>query len=294
MADHIRKPHHSALRRPEVRFLATPDMEVRTSVEQGSTDIVLTGTPIVYGVDYQVMGMTGPFSERMEPGVAAGVLQRGDNVIFAFNHDRDAVPLASVKSGTLQLSDSSASLRCEAHLDADNPQARAVASAIRRGDVDQMSVGFTVQSDSWTDGASQRSRSIAQLGSMLDVSAVTFPASPSTSIEVAQRMLTLHPDETFADFDRLIYELRNGQQMSTGSQSALIEAVQGLHAALTSAGMDPQMLSDATDADTIDDSQDDADDGEDRTETQPVDDAEVRALSLAVERELAELDLLAL
>jgi phage head maturation protease len=55
--------------------------------------------------------------------------------------------------------------------------------AMERGDVSQMSVGMLVESDSWSADAG--TRSISRFRELLDVSAVTYPASPSKSTSLA-------------------------------------------------------------------------------------------------------------
>ncbi len=58
-----------------------------------------------------------------------------------------------------------------------------LAIAIERGDISQMSVGFVVEIDAWD--ADHTTRQVSRLRSFEDVSAVSYPASPSTSITVA-------------------------------------------------------------------------------------------------------------
>ena len=85
---------------------------------------------------------------------------------------------------TLSLAEDSRGLWQRAVLDTSNQTASDLVAAIRRGDVSQMSVGFIVAEDRWSgDGTI---RTIGRFASLIDVSAVGLPASPTTSISVAR------------------------------------------------------------------------------------------------------------
>lgn len=121
----------------------------------------------------------GFFDERIAPGAFDNVL---DNDVRAlFNHDSNHV-LGRTKSGTLRLSVDEVGLFSEIDLP---ESATMLREAIERGDVDQMSFGFTVKRDSWevTDEESGRElRTIEEIGRLFDVSPVTFPANPNTDV----------------------------------------------------------------------------------------------------------------
>lgn len=121
----------------------------------------------------------GFFDERIAPGAFDDVL---DNDVRAlFNHDSNHV-LGRTKSGTLRLSVDERGLFTEIDLP---ESATVLREAIERGDVDQMSFGFTVRKDSWevTDEESGRElRTIEKVGRLFDVSPVTYPANPNTDV----------------------------------------------------------------------------------------------------------------
>jgi HK97 family phage prohead protease len=150
---------------------------VRTSMTSDGVEI--TGTPMVYSVAYTVHDALGSFQETMLPGVVAEILGTCDTR-FLVNHSREMIPLARTASRTLRLSDGPDALRFSATLDKRQSLANDLAVAIERGDISQMSVGFVVGKDSWSDDYS--TRTIRSISELLDVSAVTYPASPTTSI----------------------------------------------------------------------------------------------------------------
>lgn len=204
-----RKPRHRAVPlMPEVRHWAATGLEVRSASK--TDEIVITGSPIVYDTPYTVCDMFGEFEERMAPGVAGDVLERGADVRFLFNHD--GLPLARSTSGTLKLTDGASALQFEARLDARQQLANDLAIAIERGDVSQMSCGFIVARDEWDDA--QENRTIHQFADLLDVSAVTYPASPTTSIAVATRMALAVPVESRARLRRIVTDVAAGKPLT--------------------------------------------------------------------------------
>lgn len=135
----------------------------------------LKGHPSTFGDPYDL----GHFDERVAPGAFDDVL--GDDVRALFNHDPNLV-LGRTKSGTLRLSVDKRGLFSEIDLP---ESATALREAIKRGDVDQMSFGFTVQSDTWevtNEETGRELRTINKIGRLFDVSPVTFPANPNTDV----------------------------------------------------------------------------------------------------------------
>jgi HK97 family phage prohead protease len=161
----------------ERRFFVAQDLEVRGN--SGKTpDMIVRGTAIRYCTDYEVHDQYGSFTERMAPGAARNVIDH--DCRFLLNHE--GLPMARTTSGTLSLRDSDEGLLFEARLDARMQISNDVAVAVARGDISQCSAGFIVAKDDWNEA--QEDRTIFELRSLLDVSAVTFPASPTTSISL--------------------------------------------------------------------------------------------------------------
>jgi HK97 family phage prohead protease len=64
-----------------------------------------------------------------------------------------------------------------------NSEARALYSAIERGDITGMSFCFSIDDEEWEDLQSDHpTRHIRKIGTVVEVSAVTFPAYESTEI----------------------------------------------------------------------------------------------------------------
>ena len=109
------------------------------------------------------------------------------------NHDFNGIALArsrrnnkSDKPNTMQLSVDDAGVHITADLDTENnEQARAVYSAISRGDMDGMSFCFYVEEDGqrWTKENGVERREILKVSKVIEVSVVNFPAYSGTNID---------------------------------------------------------------------------------------------------------------
>lgn len=141
----------------------------------------ITGNPIVCGVRTRMYD----YIEVIEPGA----LTEADisDVLLTVNHNLNDIPLARSRGGqpgeTMQLTVDNYNCRITAQLDVENnPQARALHSAVSRGDITGMSFMFHVKEDSWERENDVLVRHIQKIDKIIDVSAVTIPAYPSTSI----------------------------------------------------------------------------------------------------------------
>lgn len=141
----------------------------------------IIGNPVVCGVRTQMYD----YVEIIEPGA----LTEADisDVLLTVNHNLNDIPLARSRGGqpgeTMQLSVDNYNCRITAQLDVENnPQARALHSAVARGDITGMSFMFHVQDDLWETENDVLVRHIQKIDKIIDVSAVTIPAYPSTSI----------------------------------------------------------------------------------------------------------------
>lgn len=241
-----RKDRHRAVPlMPEVRHFRAEGLEVRENSK--TNELLVSGEPIVYATDYTVTDALGQFTERMAPGVAQDVLPKAD-VRFLFNHD--GLPLARTTSGTMSLQDSDSGLRFTASLDARQQLSNDLAIAIERGDVSQMSCGFIVAQDEWSDD--WEDRTIQRFAELLDVSAVTYPASPSTSIGIAQRMMLQAPVESRARIRKAYVDIRAGKVLSSANQDKLVSALSALHDLAGSGGVDLSQIDPDNDGDAPD------------------------------------------
>jgi len=158
----------------EKRTIAYSNLEVRAEGD-GNT---LIGYAAIFDSPSEPM----PFTEYVKRGAFSKTLNDGADVRLLIDHE--GVPLARSKSGTLALEEDERGLRVEAELDPTNPDAARIISAMKRGDLNQMSFAFRTIKDNWSDDRSVRELREVQL---FDVSVVTFPAYEETVAELRNR-----------------------------------------------------------------------------------------------------------
>lgn len=147
--------------------------------EQGN---IITGRPIVYNSRTDM----GWFDEIIE----AGALDQADltDVRFLVNHDISRIPLARSRrnngNSTMQLTVDNLGMSIWVLLDTENnSEARSLYSAVQRGDISGMSFMFRIDDEEWSEMESDHpTRHIRKISTVVEVSAVTFPAYDATEI----------------------------------------------------------------------------------------------------------------
>lgn len=161
------------------------NFEVRA--EQTDSGSIITGRPIVYNSRADL----GWFDEVIEPGA----LNNTDltDVRFLVNHDTSKIPLARAcrnnGNSTMQLTVDNEGMSIRVTLDIENnSEARALYSAVQRGDISGMSFMFGIRDEEWDDVESDHPfHRIKAISRVVEVSAVTFPAYESTEINARSR-----------------------------------------------------------------------------------------------------------
>ena len=161
------------------------NFEIRA--EESERGKVITGRPIVYNSRTDL----GLFDEIIEPGA----LNRTDltDVRFLVNHDISRIPLARSRrnngNSTMQLTVDNAGMGIRVILDTENnSEARALYSAVERGDISGMSFMFGIRGEEWEELDSDHpTRKITDISTVVEVSAVTFPAYESTEINARSK-----------------------------------------------------------------------------------------------------------
>jgi uncharacterized protein len=125
-----------------------------------------------------------PFKESIAPGAFRKTLSETPDVRLLINHE--GLPLARTKNGTLTLEEDERGLRFDADL-ADTQEGRDIYELVKRGDVDQMSFAFRVIRQKWNDDRSRRVLTEVSLADG-DVSVVTYPAYPTTTVEAREHI----------------------------------------------------------------------------------------------------------
>lgn len=157
--------------------------------EENERGNVITGRPIVYNSRTDL----GLFDEVIE----SGALNAADltDVRFLVNHDVSKIPLARSRrnngNSTMQLSVDEFGLGITVQLDTENnAEARSLYSAVQRGDITGMSFLFGVPKggDDWENLDTEHpTRHIRSISTVVEVSAVTFPAYEATEINARSK-----------------------------------------------------------------------------------------------------------
>ena len=165
------------MKKIERRTYTVKDVQAR-SAEDGT--MRLAG----YAAVFNESSVPLPFKESIAPGAFRKTLTETPDVRLLINHE--GLPLARSKNGTLKLNEDDRGLYFEAEL-ADTTEARDIYKLVERGDVDQMSFGFRVIRQKWSDDRSRRVLTEVSLADG-DVSVVTYPAYPTTTVEAREKI----------------------------------------------------------------------------------------------------------
>ena len=191
----------------EQRIHAT-DFEIRETADGMS----FTGYAAVFNSDSEPL----PFIERIAPGAFKRSLQSRNEVKLLWNHDAGE-PLASVRGGTLKLTEDEIGLRVEATL-ANTTRGRDVAELIRSKTIDSMSFGFSVIKDSW-----QGEVRTLEAVRLFETSVVSWPAYTATSGTISVRSAAPGIDaDQLAD---ALMRLESGEELEESHATLITDVV---------------------------------------------------------------------
>lgn len=192
----------SKMKKTERRTFTVRDIETRA--EDGK--LRMAG----YAAVFNEPSLPLPFIEKIAPGAFRKTLSETPDVRLLINHE--GLPLARTKNGSMSLYEDERGLYFEAEL-ADTQEARDLHTLVARGDVDQMSFAFRVIRQKWNDDRTERMLTEVSLADG-DVSIVTYPAYPATSVEAREAL------------KRAIAEIKEGREVS-GDSLLVLESIFG-------------------------------------------------------------------
>ena len=163
------------------------NIELRALSEED--EAIIEGMPIVFN---QVTHI-GPAEGGWDEVIRSSALVNADmsDVVLTIEHNGSKIPLARTKKGrgTMTLEKTPEGVKMRAVLDVkNNAEARALYSAIERGDLDKMSFLFIIRDggDSWEYKGDQVHREIFDIAKLLDVSVVARPAYDGTEVQLSR------------------------------------------------------------------------------------------------------------
>jgi HK97 family phage prohead protease len=149
----------------------------------GTADFEWNGYAAVYDAPFQMWDrFDEPYMESVAQGACKRSLAIPDlDVPFKFGHSEFGIPFANTKSGTMRLSEDSHGLHVHVpSMDGRLEKVRELASAVERGDVQEMSLAFVCNRQEWSPDYEHRTVQEMDLHRG-DVSAVIHGANPATS-----------------------------------------------------------------------------------------------------------------
>ena len=147
----------------------------------------IIGTPIVFGQ----WTNRGWCMEQIAPGALNQTDLR--DVRFLVGHDFKSIPLARSRNNnensTMQMTVTDIGMEIRVDLDIqNNPRAKELYSAVKRGDISGMSFAFLVDKDRWDDlDTDMPKRTIESFSKIIEVSAVAFPQYEETDLQAASK-----------------------------------------------------------------------------------------------------------
>lgn len=188
------------------------NFEVRAE-ETENGEKIITGRPIVYGSRTDL----GYFDEIIEPG-ALNMTDLTD-VRFLVNHNTQMIPLARSRrnngNSTMKLTPDNEGLNLDfVKLDIENNStSRALYSAVEREDITGMSFMFSVDDEEWENLDSDHpTRHIRAISSVVEVSAVTWPAYDATEINARSKEALENAKLALENAKRSVEPLENGNE----------------------------------------------------------------------------------
>ena len=193
----------SKMKKTERRTFTVKNIETREA-EDGT--MRMAG----YAAVFNEPSLPLPFIEKIAPGAFSKTLRETPDVRLLINHE--GLPLARTKNGTMRLSEDQKGLYFEAEL-ANTQEARDLYTLVARGDVDQMSFAFRVIRQKYNEDRSERLLTEVSLADG-DVSIVTYPAYPATSVEAREAL------------KKVMREIKQGREI-TGDSLLVLKQIFG-------------------------------------------------------------------
>jgi HK97 family phage prohead protease len=194
---------------PEIRTNST-EFEIRSEGEDGMT---FTGYASVFNSSSEDLG---GFREFVAPGAFKRSLQARNEIKLLWNHDTSE-PLASLRNGSLELTEDRYGLKVKARLPK-TTRGKDVAELLRSKVIDSMSFGFNVIKDSWSENGSVRTLESVRLS---EVSIVTYPAYTATTAQVRSIAPSIDADE----LANALLKLESGEDLDEKSASLITDVV---------------------------------------------------------------------
>lgn len=151
-----------------------------TRAADGSQGVLrLSGYAALFNSPSERMGR---IVETIDPRAFDQVLTTNPDVRFQAEHS--GLALARTTNDTLRLGTDDRGLWFEADLNPNTQAGRDLYALVERGDITQMSFGFTIDDEQLDDAGDTVRARIMRIGRLFELSAVTFAAYPATTVDI--------------------------------------------------------------------------------------------------------------
>lgn len=162
----------------ERRSLSTV-AELRIHEDGGESPKIVGYAAVFNSLSEELFGPAGRFREIVRPGAFTDSLAGGADVRALVDHHPSKI-LGRISAGTLDVAEDKRGLRFEI-VPPDTTAGRDIMESIRRGDVSGTSFQFDIIEDDWETVKGKLRRDLIK-ADLIDVSVVTFPAYPKTTV----------------------------------------------------------------------------------------------------------------
>jgi hypothetical protein len=197
----------------ELRYI---NCELRAG--EGEDERIITGTPIVFNSESQLLG--GQFREIIKPEAVTDELLSNSDITMLYNHDTSTIPLARWRqanpTSTLKVWKTERGIEFSFKARKNSAFSDEILSAIRAGDLQYMSFGFTLEPNKGNDVWEKRSdgtylRTIKKFSSIFDFSIVINPAYQAT--DVSTRGLEELQQHEQQEIQKHVEELKHKEEL---------------------------------------------------------------------------------
>lgn len=162
-----------------MKEIRTAEIRATEPTADGKDALVIVGTPIVFDTPTTIHDPAGDYIEVIKRGALDDADLTDSRLLV--NHDLSRIPLARTpKTMKFKITDKGLEMRAELP---DTEEAKAVYTAVKRGDLTGMSFAFTVPDGGDSYDAKTNTRTITKIAKVYEVSLVSFPAYPTASAE---------------------------------------------------------------------------------------------------------------
>ena len=206
------------------RYYEVQEFRALEPTEENDNKYIIEGYAVIYGERTQIGNF---FYEIVKQGALDGA-DLTDVPLFV-HHNNNKIPLARSRNNngnsTMTLTPDNRGLFFSAELDVENnSEAKALYSAIKRGDISGMSYAFNVKEEVWKDVDTEMpTREIEKFNKIYEISALWSPQYEGTNINARDGELDSSDKEALESAKSTLDSEKRGQKLELLRQKTLLK-----------------------------------------------------------------------